>query len=92
MALFARPGEFKPAYPGQACPGREHPVYTRLAEQAGVLYVDLCDEAWRAVVVTPNGWRVGDDHPVRFRRAQGMLPLPVPIIGGSVNEFAPSST
>jgi len=89
MALFARPEDHKAKYPGQPCPGREHPAHVRLAEQAGVLYVDLCDEEWRVVIVGPAGWRVGDDQLVRFRRAKGMLPLPVPISGGSVNEIRP---
>ena len=53
------------------------------------MYVDLCDKAWRAVVVTPKEWRLGNDHPVRFRRAKGMLPLPVPVSGGSINELRP---
>ena len=30
------------------------------------------------------GWRVIDNPPVRFRRAAGMQPLPVPVAGGSV--------
>lgn len=31
------------------------------------------------------GWRVIDTPPMRFRRATGMQPLPVPISGGSVD-------
>ena len=31
-----------------------------------------------------TGWRVIDRPPVRFRRAAGMKPLPVPIAGGSI--------
>ena len=48
------------------------------------LYLDLCDESWRAVDIDATGWRVIDKPPVRFRRAAGMQPLPVPVSGGSV--------
>ena len=50
-----------------------------------VVFVDLADDAWRAVEVTKTGWRVIDRPPVRFRRTAGMLPLPVPQEGGDVN-------
>ena len=43
-----------------------------------------CDESWRAVEIDANGWRVVDNPPVRFRRASGMKPLPVPEEGGSI--------
>ena len=42
------------------------------------LYLDLGDKTWRAVVIDAAGWRVIDNPPVRFRRAAGMQPLPVP--------------
>jgi hypothetical protein len=39
---------------------------------------------WRAVDIGPDGWRVIGYPPVRFRRPAGMLPLPVPQRGGSI--------
>jgi hypothetical protein len=48
------------------------------------LYLDLCDESWRAVEIDAAGWRLIDNPPVRFRRAAGMQPLPIPVSGGSV--------
>src|SRR5829696_7459758 len=42
------------------------------------IYVDLCDRKWRVVEVTPDGWRVLDEHGIKFIRAKGMQPLPVP--------------
>jgi hypothetical protein len=62
----------------------ERTVHVRVAGQGDHLYLDLGDENWRAVEITPSGWRVIDDPPVRFRRAAGMLPLPEPARGGSV--------
>ncbi len=62
----------------------ERPVYIRVGGIDGSLYLDLCDEAWRAIEITTTGWRVVENAPVRFRRAAGMQPLPVPVPGGSV--------
>src|SRR5262249_19578295 len=68
--------------------GPERAVHVRFAEHAGHLYLDLADECWRAVEIGPEGWRVIGSPPVRFRRAAGMLPLPVPQRGGSIEELA----
>jgi hypothetical protein len=56
----------------------------RTAEHAGRIYLDLADEHWRAVDIGPEGWRVIGCPPVRFRRPAGLLPLPVPERGGSI--------
>ena len=62
----------------------ERAVHVRLAEQAGRIYLDLADARWRAVEVGPDGWHVIGSPPVRFRRPAGMLPLPFPVRGGSI--------
>ena len=62
----------------------QRPVYIRIGGIDGSLYLDLGDEAWRAIEITTTGWRVVENPPVRFRRAAGMQPLPVPVQGGSV--------
>src|SRR6476660_9769962 len=69
--------------------GPERAVNTRVAAHAGRLYLDLADEHWRAVAIGPDGWRVLGCPPVRFRRAPGMLPLPVPEHGGSIETLRP---
>jgi hypothetical protein len=63
----------------------ERAVSIRVAEHAGRLYLDLADEHWRAVAIGADGWRVVECPPVRFRRPPGMLPLPVPERGGSID-------
>ncbi|MDP9474951.1 MAG: DNA polymerase [Actinomycetota bacterium] len=65
--------------------GEEHPVYVRVAEHEGAVYVDLTNEAWEAVKITPEGFEVVSDPPVRFRRRKGMLALPHPVKGGKVD-------
>jgi hypothetical protein len=62
----------------------ERAVHIRGGGLDGRLYLDLCDETWRAVEIDTTGWRVIDNPPVRFRRAAGMQPLPIPVRGGSV--------
>src|SRR5260370_12476261 len=62
----------------------ERALSIRVAEHAGRLYLDLADEHWRAVDIGADGWRVLGCPPIRFRRPPGMLPLPVPERGGSI--------
>src|SRR6266478_4426299 len=64
--------------------GPERAVHVRTTEHDGHIYVDLADEQWCAVDIGPDGWRVIGCPPVRFRRPPGMLPLPVPQQGGSI--------
>src|SRR5262249_46684371 len=59
-------------------------VFVRVGGHAGKIYLDLCDDEWRAIEIGTDGWRVVANPPVRFRRAPGMLPLPEPTRGGSV--------
>jgi hypothetical protein len=62
----------------------EREVHVRVGGFDGRLYLDLADDGWRAIEIDTDGWRVVDSPPVRFRRAAGMQPLPVPLDGGSV--------
>ena len=64
--------------------GPERKIYIRVGGLEGRLYLDLCDATWRAVEIDVTGWRVIDNPPVRFRRAAGMQPLPMPVQGGSI--------
>ncbi len=64
----------------------EHAVFVRLAECDGAFWLDLADKEWRAVEVSATGWRIVPDPPVKFRRARGMLPIPDPVRGGSLEE------
>jgi hypothetical protein len=64
--------------------GSERTIHVRTAEHAGHIYLDLADEHWRSVKIGPEGWQVIQPPPVRFRRPPGMLPLPTPERGGSI--------
>ena len=69
--------------------GPERTVFIRIGSHEEKLYLDLGDESWQAVEIDTNGWRVIDTPPVRFRRAAGMKPLPIPVSGGSIADAAP---
>jgi hypothetical protein len=69
--------------------GSARPVFLRVAEHDGAVFLDLCNEHWEAVEIRPDGWRVAQDVPVKFRRTRGMLPLPHPIHGGSLADLRP---
>jgi hypothetical protein len=64
-------------------------VHLRVAEKDGRLYIDLADPLWRAVEVDAAGWRVVNNAPVRFRRHKGMVSLPEPKSGGSIDHLHP---
>ena len=67
--------------------GAQQEVHIRIAgDGIDVVYMDLCDEEWKVVEITASTgtFRVLNDSPVRFVRAQGMLALPVPEHGGSL--------
>ena len=69
--------------------GASAPIFLRRAEHRGKIYIDLCDEAWRAIEIDAAGWRIVDEPPVHFIRRRGMLPLPEPVRGGSIDELRP---
>ena len=67
--------------------GLECPVYVRVAGDGTDIYIDLGDPLWQAVRVTADGWGIVADPPVRFRRPKGLLGLPMPTHGGSVDQL-----
>jgi hypothetical protein len=69
--------------------GEERPVYLRCAWHCGNIYIDLCDEKWRAIEITSSGFHVTEHAPVRFRRKKGMRPLPVPEKEGNIELLRP---
>jgi hypothetical protein len=66
---------------------QRHETYVRVAELEGRIYIDLCDADWNAVEIRPGSWEVVRQPPVRFRRARGMLDLPIPAAEGDLNEL-----
>lgn len=71
--------------------GETHSVHLRIApggrSDPHAFYADLCDPEWRAIRITPDGWEVLPNPPVKFRRTKGMSALPTPVRGGSVEDL-----
>lgn len=67
--------------------GAEIETYIRLAAKDGCIWLDLCDEEWRMVKISTQGWQFVSDAPVKFRRTKGMKALPLPVSGGSVSSL-----
>ena len=67
--------------------GEDHPVYVRVAPHQGNVYVDLGNANWQVIEITPTGWQIINESPVKFRRSRGMLALPTPEMGGRVDEL-----
>lgn len=67
--------------------GSERKVFRRVGEHDGNIYLDLCDDGWRSVRITREGWVVCRICPILFIRSNGMLPLPKPERGGSLDEL-----
>ncbi|MBE3589876.1 MAG: hypothetical protein IMW98_03500 [Firmicutes bacterium] len=69
--------------------GREYAVFVRIGALGDRVFLDLCDDEWRAVEVNANGWHVTTAPPVKLRRTRGMLALPQPAKGGRIEELRP---
>jgi putative DNA primase/helicase len=67
--------------------GREYPTFTRIGEDRDRLYLDLCDDRWRAIEITKDRWRIRADLPLKLMRSPSMRPLPEPESGGMIEEL-----
>ena len=55
-------------------------MFTRIARVSPeCIYVDLGRPEYNAVEITPEGWSIVDNPPVRFRRPKGFGALDIPI-------------
>src|SRR5262249_10532124 len=60
-------------------------VHTRVGQHEGKLYLDLGDSEWQAVEITSSGWTIVKEVSMKFVRPRGMLPIPCPVAGGSLD-------
>ncbi len=65
--------------------GDEHEPRRRVAKDEAGYWLDFGDNLWRAILITPTGWRVMNKPPVRLIRTKATRPLPEPVSGGSVD-------
>jgi Bifunctional DNA primase/polymerase, N-terminal len=67
--------------------GETREVHLRTAEYQGKIYLDLGTDDWKAIEVDSSSWRLLSDPPVRFWRPDSLLPLPIPVTGGNLDEL-----
>jgi len=76
---------------GKACfQGEEFPTAIRICRsENGDIFLDLCNEEWHVIRITAEKWTITEasDCPIKFLRRRGMLPLPCPVAGGSLNDL-----
>jgi hypothetical protein len=70
-SLHVRVGREGDSGSGSALPGED-------------FYLDLGGSSGQAVKISARGWLVVDRPPVQFDRPRGLLPLPTPTRGGSI--------
>jgi hypothetical protein len=80
-------GDMLGALEGRCSAADPRPVYLRLAEHDGVLYLDLGRRDGQGVRVDASGWKLMTDYPVTFRRTALTGELPVPTEGGDLAEL-----
>ena len=56
--------------------GPTHPLYVRVAEREGSIWVDL--DGFKAVRIYSSGWEVIENPPILFRNFAHQRPLPIP--------------
>ena len=67
--------------------GHRYDPFVRVGESNGRIYLDLCDDAWRAVEITAKGWRIVDRPPVKFLRSVSARALPEPEAGDVIERL-----
>lgn len=65
------------------------PVSLRVGRHDGLIYVDLANDHWDVVQITPDGWKVLGNASVKFLRPPGMQALPYPEKGGQIADLRP---
>ncbi len=69
--------------------GKPERVFMRAAKhgETGAYYLFMGDDRNRVIEITPTGWRVCDQYPVRFWKPSSMSAFPEPVAGGDVNRL-----
>lgn len=71
-----------------AISGPCYATWRRVGEgPAGHIYIDIGDATWRAVEITPLGWRIVNRADCKFLRSSAMRALPVPEPGETIEEL-----
>ena len=67
--------------------GPQRDTAVRIAGNDDCIWLDLANDKWQAVRIDASGWSVVDNPDVAFVRPRGVLPLPTPERGGSLDDL-----
>jgi putative DNA primase/helicase len=67
--------------------GTQYDPFVRVGSCNGKIYLDLCDDAWRAVEITAKGWRVIERPAVKFLRSVSARALSEPVAGDVIERL-----
>lgn len=67
--------------------GKQYYLYNRVAPATDGIWLDLSDDLWRAVHITPDGWEIVDNPPILFKRYNSQQAIPTPIMPESGKEI-----
>lgn len=62
-------------------------VYMRTANFQDAIYIFIGDDDWQKIRVTASGWNLEAKSQVKFWKTGSMLPLPVPVAGGDIDDL-----
>ena len=64
--------------------GEKHTLYNRVAPDpnGAAVWIDMCDDKWRAIKVSAEGWSIINDPPILFKRYSHQQPLVEPTRDG----------
>ena len=65
--------------------GVKQDVHVRIGGSEEEIFIDLCNDSWEMIHITAQGWSIVPHGSVKFIRGVGMLPLPIPQRGGSLD-------
>jgi hypothetical protein len=72
---------------------RQYNLSLRVAKgSADSIWIDLCDDQWRAFHVTKKGWTIEENPPLLFKRYDHNAALPVPSSSGKIQDLIKLTT
>jgi putative DNA primase/helicase len=69
--------------------GSEHETFTRVAQIADCIYLDIGDPHWTIIKITKDGWQETNEPGAKFLRTSQIRQLQYPERGGSIDQLAP---
>lgn len=65
--------------------GKCHKVFSRIGYLENKIYINIGNENWQVIEISPDGWSILDKSPIKFRGISHMKAMPLPISGGKID-------